>query len=149
MLCYAIPCCDGQRDAKAASVEHCIVLSDAHVADWRPPRVTDIAITNPPWERRLDGGVEKSWRDLLEFLRREVAEKDAWVLSGNPVLSRILGMKSERNMFLATGGVELRFLQYHLHEYRGARGAGKTGKRRGPRPRKTSRRFDRPAIDRW
>lgn len=134
-------------------MEHCITLSDEDVARWEPPNAVDLAVTNPPWDRRLDQEVVASWDGLLQFLRREVAEKDAWVLSGNPELSRLLRMKSDRNMFLATGGVELRWLKYHLHEYRGDRRArgprSGDSRRRGMRLRKTSRRFDRPAIDRW
>lgn len=115
---------------------------------WRPPSSVDLAVTNPPWDYRLDQEAEQSWRGLLEFLRREVAEKDAWVLSGNPALSRVLRMKSEQNMYLATGGVELRWLKYHLNEYRGGRGK-RSGGKGGPRPKKVSRMHDRPAVDRW
>ncbi|CAM9955913.1 unnamed protein product, partial [Scytosiphon promiscuus] len=110
------------RDAKAAGVEDCVTLFDEDVSRWRPPSSVDLAVTNPPWDHRLDRDAENSWHGLLEFLRREVAEKDAWVLSGNPALSRVLRMKSEQNIFLATGGVELRWLKYHLNEYRGDRG---------------------------
>ncbi|CBJ31304.1 conserved unknown protein [Ectocarpus siliculosus] len=136
------------RDAKAAGVEDCITLFDEDVGRWRPPASVGLAVTNPPWDYRLDQGAEKSWLGLLEFLRREVAEKDAWVLSGNPALSRTLRMKSEQNMFLSTGGVELRWLKYHLNEYRGDRGK-RGGGRGGPRPKKVPRKHDRPAIDRW
>lgn len=139
-----------QRDAKAAGVEECITLFDEDVGRWRPPSSVDLAVTNPPWDYRLDQEAEQSWHGLLEFLRREVAEKDAWVLSGNPALSRVLRMKSEQNMYLATGGVELRWLKYHLNEYRGDRGRrGGGGGRGGPRPKKVSRKNDRPAVDRW
>lgn len=138
-----------QRDAKAAGVEECITLFDEDVSEWRPPNPVDLTLTNPPWDYRLDQGAEKSWHGLLEFLRREVAEKDAWILSGNPSLSRVLRMKSEQNMYLAAGGVELRWLKYHLHAYRGDRGRRAGGRGTGPRPKKVSRMHDRPAIDRW
>eukprot|EP00903_Cladosiphon_okamuranus_P014023 g13040.t1 len=136
------------RDAKAAGVEQTITLFDEDVGRWRPPSFVDLAVTNPPWDFRLDQGAEQSWRGLLKFLRREVAEKDAWVLSGNPALSRVLRMKSEQNMYLATGGVELRWLKYHLNEYRGDSGK-RGGGRGGRRPKKVSRMHDRPAVDRW
>lgn len=132
-------------------MEECITLFDEDASRWRPPNRVDLAVTNPPWDYRLDQGADQSWQGLLEFLRREVAEKDAWVLSGNPSLSRVLRMKSEENMYLATGGVELRWLKYHLNEYRGDGSGGRRGGGggRGPRPKKVSRMHDRPAIDRW
>ena len=144
-----------QRDAKAAGVENFLTLSAEDVSSWRPPVHVDLAVTNPPWDYRLDNDAEGSWRGLLEFLRRELAEKDAWVLSGNPSLSRVLRMKSEQNVYLATGGIELRWLQYRLHPYRGDAGGGKgmsgvRGRGRGgSRTKKVSRRHDRPAVDRW
>lgn len=129
-------------------MEGCITLFDEDASEWRPPSRVDLAVTNPPWDYRLDQGADQSWQGLLEFLRREVAEKDAWVLSGNPSLSRVLRMKSEQSMYLATGGVELRWLKYHMNEYRGD-GRKRGGGGRGPRPKKVSRMHDRPAIDRW
>lgn len=133
-------------------MEKCIVLSDADVSGWRPPTSVDLAVTNPPWDYRLDRDAEQSWIGLLEFLRREVADKNAWVLSGNPSLSRVLRMKSERNVYLATGGVELRWLQYRLHAYRGdstRRRRSRGGGGGGSGPKKGPRLNDRPAVDRW
>ncbi|CAM9904507.1 unnamed protein product, partial [Discosporangium mesarthrocarpum] len=102
--------------AQAAGVANAISFFNEDAEHWRPPVRVDLTTTNPPWDNRL-GDAEASWQGLLHFLRRELAERDAWVLSGNPDISRALRMKSDKNMFLSSGGVELRWLKYHLHEY--------------------------------
>jgi len=73
-----------------------------------------IVVTNPPWGVRLTEDVEESWLRLNEFFRRECTELEAWVLSGNKDLTRILRMKKSRSIPLNTADENLRWLQYHI-----------------------------------
>eukprot|EP00611_Tribonema_gayanum_P026899 TRINITY_DN6508_c0_g1_i2.p1 TRINITY_DN6508_c0_g1~~TRINITY_DN6508_c0_g1_i2.p1 ORF type:complete len:106 (-),score=16.39 TRINITY_DN6508_c0_g1_i2:39-356(-) len=60
------------------------------------------------------GGAADSWRALRQFLKSHCGGATAWALSGNQLVTRELRMKPERSMFLATGGAQLRWLQYSI-----------------------------------
>jgi len=71
--------------------------------------------TNPPWGKRLDDmDVEDSWASLKTFLQRECNDAEAWILSGNKLLTRILRMKKTRSFVVKTAGEDLRWIQYHI-----------------------------------
>ncbi|KAL7548137.1 hypothetical protein ACHAWF_011434 [Thalassiosira exigua] len=56
-----------------------------------------IFVCNPPWGLRLTEDIDQSWVSLREFLRREAYGCEAWVLSGNKDLTKILRMKKSRS----------------------------------------------------
>ncbi|KAL3784304.1 hypothetical protein HJC23_004968 [Cyclotella cryptica] len=69
---------------------------------------------NPPWGIRLTEDIDESWVSLREFLRREGNGAEAWVLSGNKDLTKILRMKKSRSVVVRTAEEDLRWLQYHI-----------------------------------
>jgi len=73
-----------------------------------------IVVANPPWGKRLSDDIEESWESLKAFLRRECDGIEAWILSGNKDLTRILRMKKSRSLVIKTGGEDLRWIQYHI-----------------------------------
>jgi len=72
--------------------------------------------TNPPWGVRLTEDIEASWNCLNLFLRRECNSAEAWVLSGNKVVTRVLHMKTSRKIAIKTADEDLRWLQYHIFQ---------------------------------
>jgi len=78
-----------------------------------------IVVVNPPWGLRLneeEADVDNSWLALKTFLREECAGAEAWVLSGNKDLTRLLKMKKTRSVPLSTAAESLRWLQYHIFQ---------------------------------
>jgi 23S rRNA G2445 N2-methylase RlmL len=73
-----------------------------------------IVVVNPPWGLRLDIETEQSWGALKSFLREECVGAEAWILSGNKHLTRILNMKKTRSVPLKTAAETLRWLQYPI-----------------------------------
>ena len=73
-----------------------------------------IVVSNPPWGKRLTDDIDESWVSLKTFLRRECNGLEAWILSGNRDLTRILGMKKSRSVAIRTGDEDLRCIQYHI-----------------------------------
>jgi len=69
---------------------------------------------NPPWGLRLTEDIDESWVSLREFLRREGPGAEAWVLSGNKDLTKILRMKKTRTVSVRTAEEDLRWLQYKI-----------------------------------
>lgn len=79
-----------------------------------------IVVANPPWGKRLSEDIEQSWESLKTFLRRECNGVEAWILSGNKDLTRILRMKKTRSLVIKTGSEDLRWLQYHIFKKKDA-----------------------------
>jgi putative N6-adenine-specific DNA methylase len=75
-----------------------------------------IFVCNPPWGVRLTDDIDDSWVSLREFLRREGNGAEAWVLSGNKDLTKILRMKKSRSVVVRTADEDLRWLQYHIFQ---------------------------------
>lgn len=73
-----------------------------------------IVVVNPPWGLRLDIDTEQSWGALKSFLREECVGAEAWILSGNKHLTRLLNMKKTRSVPLKTAAETLRWLQYPI-----------------------------------
>jgi len=83
-----------------------------------------IVVSNPPWGKRLTEDIDESWEGLRTFLRRECDGAEAWVLSGNKALTKILRMKKSRSVVVKTADEDLRWLQYHIFRKKG-KGSGK------------------------
>eukprot|EP00978_Attheya_sp_CCMP212_P003197 scaffold6584_cov48-Attheya_sp.AAC.2 len=105
-----------------AGLANVISLSaETNACDWilPPGKVVEgrtIMVSNPPWGIRLDGAeeVESSWTALRDFMRRECVGAEAWVLSGDKKLTKLLCMKRTRRIPIQTGEQDLRWIQYHV-----------------------------------
>lgn len=102
----------------AAGVQQLVTLTRAEVAAWEPARRPDLVTVNPPWGKRL-GDEPDAWRDLGRFLRARCAGATAWVLSGDPTLTRHLGLRASRRVPVRVGPVDARWLRYELREPKG------------------------------
>ena len=97
-----------------------ISLHEGDCKDWTlnnaatPGRT--IFVCNPPWGVRLTEDIDDSWVSLREFLRKEAPGSEAWVLSGNKDLTKILRMKTSRKVIVKTAEEDLRWLQYHIFQ---------------------------------
>ncbi|KAL7476732.1 hypothetical protein ACHAW6_002568 [Cyclotella cf. meneghiniana] len=97
-----------------------ISLTEGDCLDWKlHNKVIEgrtIFACNPPWGVRLTEDIDDSWVSLREFLRREGNGAEAWVLSGNKDLTKILRMKKSRSVVVRTADEDLRWLQYHIFQ---------------------------------
>lgn len=89
-------------------------LSDA--LELEPPAPAGTIITNPPYGERLgDADDLAGWYPLLgDWLKRRFAGWTAWIISGDPLLPKAIGLKASRRIPLFNGQIETRFLQYKL-----------------------------------
>jgi hypothetical protein len=71
-------------------------------------------VSNPPWDLRLSEGAAESWEALGRFLKREAGGSEAFLLSGNPDVTRGLRMKVERKRPIEQSGLSLRLLKYNV-----------------------------------
>jgi putative N6-adenine-specific DNA methylase len=102
-----------KQSARLARVSSFIAFSNVNAADYSPGVGVQMAVTNPPWDLRLDGA-EDSWTALGVFARREMQGSTVWALSGNPEITRHIRLKSSLKIPLSAASTQLRFLKYDV-----------------------------------
>jgi 23S rRNA G2445 N2-methylase RlmL len=101
------------RDAAArAEVADLVELTEGDVSGYAPAPAPGLVVVNPPYGVRLEEAGE-SWQRLGDFLRG-LPGGEAWVLSGDPELTRNLRMRSTRRVPVTNGGIDCRWLRYPL-----------------------------------
>ncbi|CAB9517544.1 methyltransferase K/L [Seminavis robusta] len=77
-------------------------------------------VTNPPWGVRLTDDDHMSWESLRTFLRTNCppGRTQAWVLSGNKLATKHLGLRRSQSVVAKTGQQDLRWIQYKILEKR-------------------------------
>jgi putative N6-adenine-specific DNA methylase len=93
-----------------------IALTNADLLDLEAPCAAGTLVSNPPYGERL-GDVEDllDWYPLLgDWLKQRLPGWDAWLISGDPMLPKTLGLKASRKIPLFNGQIETRFLQYRI-----------------------------------
>lgn len=86
------------------------------VRDWTPTAPPSAVFVNPPYGERLGDAEELPdlYRALGTFLKKKCLGATAYVLSGNPELTRYLGLKASRKWVLFNGPIECRVLRYEM-----------------------------------
>ncbi len=105
-----------RQSARAAGVERMIRFTHAELAQFEPPQPPAFLVTNPPYGERLGAGddLEATWRDLGAFLHQKCRGATAWILSGNPEVTRLLGLRAEGRVPVRNGTIDCRFLRYRV-----------------------------------
>lgn len=128
------------RDAiRQAGLEDWISVQQSDCKDWDlneriEASTKRLVMTNPPWGMRLGteevnraGGrshrgqgmeqamAEESWMSLRLFLKSNCSKSDAYVLCGNPDMSKHLRMRAEKKYPIWAGGVDSRLLHYCVY----------------------------------
>ncbi|GMH36909.1 hypothetical protein BSKO_04782 [Bryopsis sp. KO-2023] len=106
-----------------AKVREMCTMENINCANWVPRPAPDLVVTNPPWGIRLTddrilAGLEQSWRDLGTFFRTACPGREVFALSGDPELTRHVGMRASRKYPLTVGGVDCRLLKYDVYQQR-------------------------------
>lgn len=119
-------------------LDEVITLTNLDCRDWSHDKEIvvegrSMVVVNPPWGVRLndsnnnkividmegdDSYVANSWDSLETFLKRECSGMEAWVLSGNKNLTKLLKMKRTRSIPIHTGEEDLRWIQYHIFDWK-------------------------------
>jgi putative N6-adenine-specific DNA methylase len=105
-----------RNNLDAAGYADAIELKVSDVLDVKPPTPIGTVVTNPPYGERL-GEAEglAAWYPLLgDWLKKNFSGWEAWIISGDPLLPKLLGLKASRRIPLFNGPIETRFLQYKI-----------------------------------
>lgn len=105
-----------RRDISSARLDNLgIGVVHSEIEYYHPPSPPAAVITNPPWGERLRDEAEASWRKLGAFLKARCGGASAWVLSGNPELTRFLYLKAGQRHPLRIGRTDCRVIRYDVH----------------------------------
>ena len=73
---------------------------------------------NPPYGERI--GEEKELESLYQLIgsvfKQNCVNNDAFIFSGNKELTKLIGLKSQRNYVLKNGKIDCRLLHYPIRE---------------------------------
>ena len=104
------------QGALAARVQDLVCFDQADVRTFEPSEPPSIVMVNPPYGQRLGEGEDliESWRGLGKLLRERCPGATAYILSGEPELTRHLGMKASRKHPVMNGPISCRLLRYEI-----------------------------------
>ncbi|HEX5052827.1 MAG TPA: THUMP domain-containing protein [Planctomycetota bacterium] len=101
----------------AAGLGGRIQLTHGDARDYAPPFPPGLVVTNPPYGQRIEvdeAQLEDSWRSLGQFLHERCGGASAYVLCGNPELTRFLGLRAGSKHPVRNGPIECRWLRYQI-----------------------------------
>lgn len=101
--------------AADAGVHRLIDFSCRDVEDYRPKLRPDVVVTNPPWDRRLDGA-DVAWTKLGHFSRAIMPGKSVWTLSGNDAVMQRIDLAQNRSFRFNAASVDLTFAKYCVED---------------------------------
>jgi putative N6-adenine-specific DNA methylase len=109
-----------RKAAGRAEIEHLLDLQTRDIADYAPADPAPLVVTNPPYGARL-GEVEDladTWFALGRWIKAHAAGGTAWVLSGEPTLTRNLQMRTSARIPVNNGPIACRWLRYDVRSGR-------------------------------
>ena len=110
---------------KHAGLHKDIVLLNKPFEKVNPESGKGILIFNPPYGVRLeDDELIALYKHIGDVLKNRFLGYEAWIITGNPVAARFIGLKPSRRIILYNGPLESRFIRFEM--YKGSR-KGKFG----------------------
>ncbi len=105
------------KNARTAGVEHLIEFSVTDFADAEIPEGGGVVVMNPEYGERLgkEAELEKVYGRIGDFLKQKCRGYKGYVLTGNPELSKKIGLRSSRKMLFFNGPIECRLLEYEIY----------------------------------
>ena len=110
----AVRHCETNLDAAGVAASVAVERADALTRS--APAEAGTIVTNPPYGIRLaqSGALADMYPRLGDALKRRFADWTAYVLSGDPRLPKLIGLKASRRTPLHNGAIECRLYEYRL-----------------------------------
>ncbi len=105
-----------RNNLAVAGYADAIELKVSDLLDLKPPTPVGTIVTNPPYGERIGEADDLAewYLQLGDWLKQNFAGWEAWIISGDPLLPKLIGLKASRRIPLFNGQIETRFLQYKL-----------------------------------
>ena len=107
-----------RKNASAAGVEHLIEFAACDYAATEVPEGGGIVIVNPEYGHRMGmiKELENVYKGTGDFFKQKCRGYTGYIFTGNPDLSKKVGLKANRRVQFFNGAIECRLLEYELYE---------------------------------
>jgi len=108
---------NARRNARRAGLPGLVSFHERDIGEFAPEGPPGIILCNPPYGVRMGKGPEADifYRAMGEAFKKRCRGWTAYVLSGNPVATRHIGLKASRRFPLMNGPIDCRLLKYELY----------------------------------
>ena len=105
------------KNAVNAKVSERVQFNARSIHFFSPGDGPGTILCNPPYGARLPGGEEAEafYREMGEALKKRCRGWSAYLLSGNPAVTKFLGLKASRKFPVMNGPIDCRLLKYELY----------------------------------
>tara|TARA_B100000579_G_scaffold309221_1_gene258874 strand:+ start:296 stop:1267 length:972 start_codon:yes stop_codon:yes gene_type:complete len=103
-------------NVKKAGLEKYIEIINCPFQEFQLPSGLGLLVCNPPYGKRIgdENELHNLYKQLGEYCKNNASCWDLWLLSGNPKLSKYLGMKANRRFQVNNGSIDCRWLNYKI-----------------------------------
>ena len=111
-----------RKNALTAGVSHLIDFDVCDFAATAIPPGNGTIVMNPEYGLRM-GQIQqlrKTYKRIGDFFKQKCAGYTGYIFTGNPSLSKMVGLRTSRRLVFYNGNIECRLLKYDL--YVGTRG---------------------------
>ncbi len=106
-----------RKNAMTAGVSHLIDFDVCDFAETAIPPGPGIIVMNPEYGLRL-GEIEKlndTYKRIGDFFKQKCAGYSGYIFTGNPALSKKVGLRTSRRIEFYNANIECRLLKYELY----------------------------------
>ena len=106
-----------RKNAMTAGVSHLIDFEVCDFAKTTVPPGTGIIVMNPEYGLRL-GEIEKlkeTYKRIGDFFKQKCAGYTGYIFTGNPALSKAVGLRTSKRLEFYNANIECRLLKYELY----------------------------------
>jgi putative N6-adenine-specific DNA methylase len=114
-----------RKNAMTAGVSHLIDFDVCDFAETAIPSGAGIIVMNPEYGLRLGDiqKLKKTYKRIGDFFKQKCAGYTGYIFTGNPALSKVVGLRTSRRFEFYNANIECRLLKYEL--YAGTREKGR------------------------
>ncbi len=106
-----------RKNATTAGVSHLIDFDVCDFAETAIPPGAGAIIMNPEYGLRLGDitKLKKTYKRIGDFFKQKCAGYTGYIFTGNPALSKVVGLRTSRRFEFYNANIECRLLKYELY----------------------------------
>ncbi len=106
-----------RKNAMTAGVSHLIDFDVCDFAETVIPPGTGTIVMNPEYGLRVGQmqKLKKTYKRIGDFFKQKCAGYTGYVFTGNPALSKVIGLRTSRRFEFYNANIECRLLKYELY----------------------------------
>ncbi len=106
-----------RKNAMTAGVSHLIDFEVCDFAETSIPPGAGIIVMNPEYGLRLGDiqKLKKTYKRIGDFFKQKCAGYTGYIFTGNPALSKVVGLRTSRRFEFYNANIECRLLKYELY----------------------------------